>query len=286
MGMSRNIIKLKIGDGMFDPKPNSQITIGLKDFTFVPHPMLKEVTFAQEGRLAIIYAMVDSDNQPYALKQYKLFVRDEIIEKQTVYLQPYSLLAGLHTCNRFVITQDTDPELVKKYPELEFAIVLPWVSGYSWFDFIATDRQISSNEGLDLALQLSSILATMENHGIAHCRLSSTQVMIDLSKIGDQAIEIIGFDNVYGPGSPKPKKIVSGFESYTHRNHKWGGSGDRFAGAILLLELLTRHDTRILYASENESYFNYKEIHTNSKRFSLALEVLREQGHTLPAELF
>jgi hypothetical protein len=56
-------------------------------------------------------------------------------------------------------------------------------------------------------------------------------------------VELLDLEGVYISGIPSPKRLSHGSPGYQHcrlgRQGQWSPYGDRFAGAILLTEMLT-----------------------------------------------
>jgi hypothetical protein len=107
-------------------------------------------------------------------------------------------------------------------------------------EILLKKNPLSAEQSLSLARALTEILVGMEERGLAHCDLSGPNVMLP-ALAGGSGIALIDLEGFYAPEMIQPEWISSGSAGYTHR--KTGGSlwrpeADRFAGAVLLAEML------------------------------------------------
>lgn len=97
---------------------------------------------------------------------------------QSEHLGSYQEMPGLRVCNREVLTPERNGDLIAEYPDLLYAVIMPWVHGCTWFDVISDQRNIGRSESLMLAKALAAIGSSMEQRGLAHCDLSAPNVML------------------------------------------------------------------------------------------------------------
>ena len=70
-------------------------------------------------------------------------------------------------------------------------------------------------------------------------------------------------EGLYAPGLPRPEVLPSGSAGYAHRTAReglWGPTADRFAGAVLLAEMLGWGDESVRQACYGETYFDPAEM--------------------------
>jgi serine/threonine protein kinase len=235
----------------FAPTPDMQITVGKAHYSFVPHPLLppemKEV-YAIEGGEAVIYQLYDRDTHEFmALKLLKRALRGKHLIEETHRLQTCVHIPGLKLCQRICLTRSRYPQLIAIHPDLEYAILMPWIAGKSWSG-VLLDRENSTFYTPDRARRLASVVAQvlseLEAHRIAHTDIAGSNVIV--CDAGYSSIELLDVEHLYRPDFPHPRAQIVGTPGYCHprldRNGQWCAMGDRFAGAILLAEILAWAD--------------------------------------------
>ena len=95
-------------------------------------------------------------------------------------------------------------------------------------------------------------------------------------------------EQIFGPGLTRPEVLTSGSPGYAqHRGISgdvWESRADRFAGAVLIAEMLGWCDARVRDIAWGETYFDPDETQTDSERYRVLLEVLRDRwGSAVPA---
>jgi hypothetical protein len=163
---------------------------------------------------------------------------------------------GLAVCERLCLSPDVAGSTIKEFPTLEYAVLMQWVRGLSWFDNLCQRSfRPSQSESLKLAANLARIIAGLEADGIAHCDLSAANVLFDPNS---QQVELIDLEDLFTPGSIPPQAIPCGTPGYQHLTSpegQWHARGDRFAGAILLCEMLGWYESAVRAACYGESFF-------------------------------
>jgi hypothetical protein len=74
---------------------------------------------------------------------------------------------------------------------------------------------------------------------------------------------LVDVEGLYAPGLPRPEALPSGSSGYAHRTAReglWGPTADRFAGAVLLAEMLGWGDESVREACYGETYFDPAEM--------------------------
>jgi serine/threonine protein kinase len=209
----------------------------------------------------------------YALKVFKRHYRKSSLAPVCEALADLTVFPGLQVCERRCLTRDNAAGAISQFPDLEYAILMPWIRASSWFDLLALGKRgtsiLSREDCLSLAGSAARTLATLEQAGIAHCDISSGNVLVDPVSFRVQLIDV---EELFVPNWPAPSNLPTGTPGYQHPNAarrvRWAEVADRFAAAILLSEMLGWYDQRVRQASFGESYFESSELQSRaSKRF-------------------
>ncbi|MEO7003180.1 MAG: hypothetical protein ABI068_15310, partial [Ktedonobacterales bacterium] len=254
----------------FEPQLGMQLLIGEARFGFMPHPIFgaeMDEVFVVEGGEALLYQLQDVANGAlYALKVMKPSYRGEEIARSVASLRPYATLPGLQLGNRICLTRAEYPALIAALPDLEFAVLMPWLTGRTWAGLL-TDRAASetyyARDALQVALRTAQALWELEAHHMAHTDVASGNVML-LSEKGE--IALLDVETLYMLNTPTPRFKRLGTPGYQHprldARGQWRPEGDRFAGAILLTEMLTWWDptVRALTPDGAETLFQPQEL--------------------------
>lgn len=262
----------------FDPKPGDKIPILGKTYEVMPHPIMKSAPFGQEGGKAVVYQM-RYNSRSFAFKIFRTKHQDSNLI-QTCHILSTLNLKGLDACKRECITTANSRDLVQQYPEFEYAMLMPWIQGSTWFDIINDPQSpVEQSTSWKLAQNVVQVLARLEAQGYSHCDISSGNLIVNMNT-GE--VNLIDVEDMYGPGLPQPKAFPRGSEGYHHPSSRvaqqgqWHAYGDRFASAILLAEILAWHDSRVRQASYSDSFFPDHELQDlDSDRYRLMVSVLR-----------
>ncbi len=255
----------------FRPHRNLVLTIGGRRYGFLAHPYFPqepEEVYAVEGAEAIVYQVQDLDSgELRALKVSKGSFRGPHIARAVAALAPYAAVPGLAFGARICLTAQTHFELTALYPDLEYAVLMPWVVGRTWSGWLA-DRAASEGYTIYSAYDLSRAAARrreqLERYHLAHTDLAGGNVIIAPDF---RSIALLDLENLYRAGDPPPVRKSRGTPGYRHHqlgaDGQWCPEGDRFAGAVLLVEMLTWWDpaVRALTPAGAESLFQQHELH-------------------------
>jgi len=277
----------------FDPAPNEvvNITLGATQMQFfaVPNPAAVFLTHAIEGRKAVIFQLrLQNGKGDFALKVMKPAHRLPALVPTCDQLARLRYLQGMQVCERYCLTQSATPAVIKLWPDLEFSILMPWIKGSTWSAVLGLDRNgpppISDRYAATrLATSLVEILDGLERKGLAHCDLSAQNVIVDAKSSSEQLIDV---EDLFGPGFTPPSQMASGSPGYQHHTSgqgQWSAEADRFAGAILISEMLTAHDAAVRAVSSEESYFDPGELQElDSRRFQILVRSLAVLDSRLP----
>lgn len=260
---------------MFNPTFDTRLTVDGHALRFAPHPAVPTIVWGQEGRHATVYR-VDNNGDAYALKVFRpVFRHDGLIEAASS-LWVYNELPGMRVCRQTVIHADTHPELVEHYPDLNYAMLMPWIDGQTWFDYLSDRDRLTPDQCRAITESMAWVLYALELNNLAHCDLSSGNVIVD----PDLAqVHLIDVEDLYSPWLDVPPYVPAGSIGYQHRDAaqkgQWGPLGDRFAGAVLMAEMLTWAHPDVRVNAWGESYFAPEELQKDSDRYQLLVDVLK-----------
>lgn len=263
----------------FDPQPGTQVHINALAFEVMPHPAASTMAFGQEGRKAVVYQVRNGDRL-FALKIFKEQFRSPQLAEICTALFQLRSLTGLEVCERMCLTTSTAPELLRQFPEMEFAVLMPWITGKTWFDIVFGAENLPSDTTRRLANYMARVLASLEVRGLAHCDVAGANVVVNPQQ---QTVSLIDVEDMYGSSFTLDDAFPAGTQGYQHRivrrrkRGQWCAEGDRFAGAILLAEMLTWHHAAIRNAADEEHFFGANEMHNVLvPKYKLMIEVLNE----------
>lgn len=260
---------------------NDVLNIGNTIYHVAEHPTAPGMPDGQEGRTAIVYRLVNSQTgKNMALKAFKLEYRTPSIVRLSNKLAPLSSLPGLEACEHTILTTQTHSSLLKKHPDFVYAVLMPWVTGKSWFDILHEKEKITKEQSLELVRSFLHIMTHMEENGLAHCDLSSANILLPgLGQNGGQPtlVSLVDVEQMYGPGFDKPKLPgpTPGYAHQTATNGYWSAEADRFAGAILIAEMLGWCYPQIRSAAYGESFFAPDETVKTNKLSSTNFQLLK-----------
>lgn len=267
----------------FRPTTITQIIISDVAYRFTEHPSAKGMPYGQTGRRATVY-QVQNGQDLHALKIFTRAFRVSQIETGAKRIANFARLPGLQVCARQVITRQNHRDLLDQHPDLEYAVLMPWVNGQTWQEILLARQPLTREQSQETAHKFVSILATMEQNQMAHCDLSGPNLLIS-----DTDVALVDVEDLYAPALERPAKLPGGSSGYAHKTASqglWGAEADRFAGAILIAEILAWCDERIRRVAVGEQYFDSTELQASCDRYNLLLNTLtRQYGHAL-AEVF
>lgn len=258
----------------FQPTPDQTLIIGSLAYYFTEHPGAPGMVYGQEGRRAVVYQLVGEDGSYQALKVFKPRFRLPSMVTIAEKLAPYAALPGLQACRRVVLTGSQHPNLLAQYPDLTYAVLMPWVEGRTWQEIVVSKVSTAPEEALKMVRSLAGVLMIMEERGLAHCDLAGPNLIIS----PENNAVLVDLEEMYGPGFLQPEILPSGSSGYAHKtavSGLWKSQADRYAGAILLAEMLGWCDARIRQQSWGESYFKPEEVQTKCSRYNTLHRVLQ-----------
>lgn len=269
----------------FRPYPGDELTIGERTYSIAEHPAAPGMAYGQSGRRGTVYKLIDQKDQAWALKVFLRQFREPRLVGQAEKIRKYLKLPGLRACERDVLTSSKYLGLIRKNRELTYSVLMPWIDGKTWFEILTAGEPIPEEMGLQMAGSLIRILLSMEERSLAHCDLSGPNVIVT----DEGTIELVDLEEMYSTDLSKPEVIPGGSPGYSHKTSPeglWNARSDRFAGAILIAEMLGWSDERVRKASWGEGYFNPDEMQTNCERYHIHERVLNERWGKDVAEYF
>lgn len=272
----------------FRPKIHSTIQLGNTSYVFMEHPSARGIPYGQAGSRATVYQVRDMSGRFYALKVFLHKYRDDENIYSATRLQKFANISGLEVCSRIVLNKDNHAVLIKQYPDLEYAILMPWVDGRTWYDTVFTRDELPKDESLSFAKTFASLLSSMEEKGLAHCDLSGPNVIVSTSG-QSSTVALVDVEEMFGPGLKKPAYLPSGTAGYAHHavsDGLWGANADRFSGAVLLAEMLAWFDQRTRNMAAKEHFFKAEELQKDNNKFRLICSVLHENWGSNVENLF
>jgi hypothetical protein len=281
----------------FSPDAHQTLIIGGARYTVAEHPSIPGYPYGQLGRRATVFqlsAVTDStqNDQQHrdgrrALKVFKAGYRapSPVVRLRT--LAALANLPGMRAGLRTILTGERHRDLLRQYPELRHAILMPWIDGPPWAGIVLEQTSLSPSQCLTLARSLAKVVSTIEQRGVAHCDLSGSNVLV--SSFGQPAqmadnpqVALVGLEHIWSPDCRPPRQLPTGSPGYAHRSGAqglWDSSADRFAGAVLLAEMLTWFDERVRNVARGETYFDVEELHGENDRFRLLTALFMRIDH-------
>ena len=269
----------------FQPQANQELAVDGVTYHVTEHPGAPGIPYGQEGRQAIVYQLAAQDGDAQALKVFKPRYRLPALVGQATKIAALADLPGLQVCRRTVLSARRNRDLLRQHPDLTYATVMPWVKGPTWMEVMLEKRELTPEQSLELARSLAEILATMEEHGLAHCDLSGPNVLLPSlapSAVPDSAssIQLVDVEQIYSSDLKRPELLPGGSPGYAHKTAPegmWGSTADRFSGAALLGEMLGWCDARVREAAWGENYFDPHEMQRDSDRYETLVVALQER---------
>jgi len=277
---------------LFLPKVKDRLLLGSEAYFFTEHPAARGMPYGQTGRKATVFQLQDEEGQKRALKVFQAKYRTEENLEKTSDLLRYASMPGLATCERFVISKQQFPSLIQQNKDLNFSVLMPWVEGTTWQDIILNKVSLDQDTCYEIASNLNMVLASMEAHGMAHCDLSGPNIILRPKELNDDdedLVSLIDLEEMYAPKLKRPKTVPAGSAGYAHASIQsgvWSADADRFAGSVLLANMLTWSDSSVVQAAFGEQYFAPNEMHLDCPRYQTLAGSLEKQWGKNTSELF
>lgn len=253
----------------FRPGCGTLLNIASIEYECMPHPIYANHVFMLEGSEAFIYQLRDTKQKNlWALKVMKPSYRGEYVSRSAKELFSHCRMPGLQLGYRLCLTRESAPATVAAYPDLENAVIMPWLQATTWAGLMqdkSAGPAYSPERARRLALETVRVLHYLEEHHMAHTDIAGNNVFLSSDRT---AIQLLDLEGMYYETAYPPPLRSRGSPGYQHRHlthdEPWHYAGDRFAGAILLTEMLTWCDSvvRALTPANAESLFQLEELQT------------------------
>ncbi|HEX9990897.1 MAG TPA: hypothetical protein VGE45_20760 [Chloroflexia bacterium] len=274
----------------FKPEANEELSLGGSVYRVrglaQAGPLAKRPIRMIGGR-AQVYQLIQNDTgKLHALKVMLPAFRDPQLVRNQSLLSQLAPLPGFDACKQIYLTPSSHPDELKSYPDLIYSSIMPWIDATTWTAVVSADSDIDVDENAswEIAYQFLVLARVLERNGIAHCDLSGGNVMVNLDKL---TVNLIDFDEVYWSGAPNPVVLPTGTPGYRKKmESQWKSTGDRFATAVLVAEMLGWRDETVRSKSSGDSFFSDEDCATQDpERYRLLGQFLSDLHPSL-GELF
>jgi hypothetical protein len=228
------------------------------------------------GKEAVILELTDtSNNTKYGLKVTREEYGDshDATSEALIHTALRSVPGCTWVSQRTTLTEASDSALLREYPVLRNSVLMPWFTMPTWgeFKFYYANSQINDFDkytsqkphNIDtqkLAYALARTLASLEEQNLAHRDISDNNCLLDFDR---NEIKLIDFEGLYIGQSAAPKYGSAGsvgYQCHSSYNNTWDKTADRFAGALLLCEMLCLPQLFKTHGYLGDAYFNQQEI--------------------------
>lgn len=230
----------------------------------------------QSGKEAVILHLTDtSNNAQYGLKVTREEYSDshDTTSEALIYTALRSVPGCTWVSQRTTLTDVSYNELLREYPVFRNAVLMPWFNMPTWgaFKFYYanvhlkgfdqyTDQKPHEIDTLRLAYALARTLASLEEQNLAHRDVSDNNCLLDFDR---NEIQLIDFEGLYIGQSAAPKFSSAGsvgYQCHSSYTNTWDKTADRFAGALLLCEMLCLPQLFKKHRYLGDAYFDQQEI--------------------------
>jgi hypothetical protein len=271
----------------FQPAVGDELNIDGATYRIAEHPSAPGMPYGQEGRQAVVYQLLAGEERR-ALKVFKPRYRLPGLVSLAGRQEEFAALPGLQVCRRTVLSARKHEALLRQDPDLTYAVLMPWIEGPTWMQVLLEKRALTPEQSLDLARSLANVLVAMEERNLAHCDLSGPNVMLP-ALAGGRGVALVDVEQMYSRNLERPELLPGGSPGYAHSTAPdglWGATADRFAGAVLLAEMLGWCDERVRESAWGENYFEPQEMQEDRARYAALQGVLGEWWGEGIARLF
>src|SRR5574342_669267 len=119
----------------FEPEPGTRIHLKNDEvIEFLPLEVSGPASvfvYAESGKEGTVYK-VRKEQEQYALKVFYPPYREKRLLENTDKLDRFKELEGFRVARRTVITPEGFSDLLNKFPDLKYAVLVPWIEGTVW----------------------------------------------------------------------------------------------------------------------------------------------------------
>jgi hypothetical protein len=190
----------------FQPNSNDTLNINNKTYRITEHPFAPGMPYGQEGRQAVVYKLLGPKQEGVGLKVFKPRFRVPGMVTLATQLDQFADIPGLTVCRRTVLSARRHNELLNQFPDLAYAVLMPWVDGPTWMEVMLGQKALTPEESLKYARFLTEVLTSMEERNTAHCDLSGPNLIMTGVLDHGTAIplSLVDVELMYGPGIQHP----------------------------------------------------------------------------------
>jgi hypothetical protein len=255
---------------------NLEINRHQRRFVVCEHPSAPNMPHSMEGGKAFVYHLRElGSSDEHALKVLKSKFVTPTMAQICANLDALKDRPGLSVCHRTCLSPTTAANSLQQFPKLEFSVLMPWKRGRCWFEILQRREPLDTDTALALAALLADVLGQLEILGMAHCDISAGNVVVDVDQ---RRIELIDVEDMFAANWPPPTHLPAGTPGYQHVTSgqgQWSPYADRFAGAIILSEMLGWWSDEVRKARNDESYFAPDELQqSGSARLGVLLRAV------------
>ncbi len=281
-----------------DFKPGDELVIDKVSYIVQPSPdpnLKKPKPYIEVGGNGYVVQLLrPKTNTLHALKAFNQTDARMLEYTQVLRKNRIAELPGLSAAERFIIDPKTHTYLTKKYSDLVYAVLMPWVKGNTWFEVLGDNAknkkyiaEFTQTKSLYLAKELARVLMELEKRSFAHCDVCSNNIILDLK---NPSVSLIDIEDMYLPGTSRPDEFLGGQPGYGHPktagDHQWMPEADRFGGGLLICETLCWYHPEIRVASGIESFFEKDELLSHNTKYVQLKDILEAQGDPTLVPLF
>lgn len=225
----------------FRPAPNQSLSLFGEQFIVQPHQQQPAMTYAAEGKAALVYKLKRRSGHVYALKVFKKQFRSAELIRTADRLRKLQSYEGLRAAERQVV-EDSE-KAAQEYPELLYAMLMPWIAGTTWNDLLIKagrhQTAYDANTALQLCRRFLAVMQGLESSGIAHTDIAPGNVIVNTQPVD---VQLLDLEDVFIPGFPPPAVLPRATPGYDHpaaNGHTtWSPEGDRYSAAVMAAEML------------------------------------------------
>lgn len=267
----------------FEVEVGQEIQIDGVSYHFAGNPVVPSIPFGQEGKAAVVYKLT-GENDQRALKVFKQRFRVPSLVSLSTRLAAFADLPGLTVCRRSVLTSRNNHALLRQYPDLSYAVLMPWIAGPTWMDILLSREPLTFEQSHRLAHSFADVLCELEQQGIAHCDLSAPNLIIPMlaeNAAEGASVELVDVEQLFARNLDEPEFVPIGTDGYAHHSIRegkiWNALADRFSGSILLAEMLGWCDPVVCQSAWGDSsYFEQNELQKPGPRYDRLMASIRK----------
>lgn len=245
-----------------------------------PLPSAPHIPYSSEGGRAFVYQLKDQKGDCFALKVFKRKFRGASLADSTHHLAQIEKFEGLRAASRRVLLPGET--IIEKHPDLAYAMLMPWISGSTWFDVLVNARDkgtyFNSEFAVKLSAQFLKVMAGLEREGYAHSDISQGNLIVGQQQ---PEVQLLDLEDMYLPGAPPPAQDYKGSPGYRHRSGDqgattWCSEGDRYSTAVMAAEMLLLTNQQAASLATDTGYFmSHCQDPVGQERFEMAKDMLR-----------